>query len=126
MRQPERLIGTVSGYRHPHPGRARSLIMSGMTGITFNADRLREIGERYGVARLEVFGSVGRGEGRSDSDLDLLYELKPGSRLGFAFFELEDELTELFGRPVDLVARDAVNEHIRPQILHDARPFYAA
>lgn len=97
-----------------------------MSGITFNADRLREIGERYGVVRLEMFGSVGRGDDHGDSDLDLLYELKPGTRLGFAFFELEDELTELFGRPVDLVARDAVNQHIRPQILHDARPFYAA
>ncbi len=97
-----------------------------MDGITFDADRLREIGERYGVARLEVFGSVGRGDYHSNSDLDLLYELKPGTRLGFAFFELEDELAELFGRHVDLVARDAVNEHIRPQILHDARLFYAA
>lgn len=97
-----------------------------MGGITFDADRLREIGERYGVARLEVFGSVGRGDDRGDSDLDLLYELKPETRLGFAFFKLEDELTELFGRTVDLVARDAVNERIRSQILHDARPFYAA
>lgn len=97
-----------------------------MAGIIFDAERLREIGERYGVARLEVFGSVSRGESRSDSDIDLLYELKPESRLGFAFFELEDELAELFGRPVDLVARDAVNEHIRSQILHEARPLYAA
>ncbi|MGO2683331.1 MAG: nucleotidyltransferase family protein [Microbacterium sp.] len=70
--------------------------------------------------------SVGRGEGRSDSDLDLLYVLKPGFQLGFAFFELEDELSELFGRPVDLVARGSVNEYIRSQILHEARPIYAA
>jgi predicted nucleotidyltransferase len=97
-----------------------------MSSITVDADRLREIGERYGVARLEVFGSVGRGDEHSDSDLDLLYVLKPGTRLGFAFFQLEDELTELFGCHVDLVARDAVNEYIRPQILHDARLFYAA
>lgn len=98
----------------------------GMIGITFDADRLREIGERYGVARLEVFGSVGRGEDREGSDLDLLYELKPGARLGFALFDLEDELAELFERPVDLVARNALNEYIRTQILHEARPLYAA
>lgn len=97
-----------------------------MGGLIFDAELLRKIGERYGVARLEVFGSVSRGESDSDSDLDLLYELKPGVRLGFDFFELEDELTELFGCPVDLVARDSVNEHIRAQILHDARPLYAA
>ncbi|MDR6866895.1 putative nucleotidyltransferase [Microbacterium resistens] len=97
-----------------------------MSGITFDAERLREIGERYGIARLEVFGSVGRGDERDESDIDLLYELKPGTRLGFAFFELEDELSDLFGRAVDLVARDAINEHIRSQILHDARSLYAA
>ncbi|MFT4259837.1 nucleotidyltransferase family protein [Microbacterium sp.] len=97
-----------------------------MSGITFDAERLREIGERFGVARLEVFGSVGRRENSIDSDLDLLYELKPATRLGFAFFELEDELTESFGRPVDLVARDSVNEHLRSAIFHDARPLYAA
>jgi len=54
----------------------------GMGGLIFDAELLREIGERYGVARLEVFGSVGRGESDSDSDLDLLYELKRGARLG--------------------------------------------
>lgn len=97
-----------------------------MAGLVFDAERLREIGERYGVARLEVFGSVSRGENRGDSDLDLLYVLKPGIQLGFEFFTLEDELTELFGRPVDLVARGSVNEHILSQILHDARPIYAA
>lgn len=84
-----------------------------MAGITFGAERFREIGERYGVARLEVFGSVSRGDSRSDSDIDLPYELKSGARSGFAFFEREDELAELFGCPVDLVARDAVNAHIR-------------
>lgn len=97
-----------------------------MSGLSFDPERLREIGERYGVARLDVFGSVSRGENRPDSDLDLLYELKPGTRLGFRFFEFEDELVALFGRPVDLVARDSVNKHIRSQILHDARPIYAA
>ncbi|WP_296197570.1 nucleotidyltransferase family protein [uncultured Microbacterium sp.] len=97
-----------------------------MTGISYDPERLREIGERYGVARLDVFGSASRGDGHSESDIDLLYEFKPGTRLGFAFFALEDELTELFGRPVDLVARDSVNEYIRPQVVLDARPLYAA
>lgn len=58
--------------------------------------------------------------------MDLLYVLKPNARLGFRFFELEDELTELFGRKVDLVARAAVNEHLREHVLSDAQPLYAA
>lgn len=82
--------------------------------------------ERYGVASLEVFGSVARGEDGAGSDVDLLYVLKPGVRLGFRLFDLEDELTDLFGRPVDLVARRSVNKYLREQVLADAQPLYAA
>lgn len=82
--------------------------------------------ERYGVASLELFGSVARGDDGPDSDLDLLYVLKPGSRLGFKLFDLEDELAEVFGRPVDLVGRRSINKYIRAQVLADAQVLYAA
>jgi predicted nucleotidyltransferase len=94
--------------------------------VEVDAGRLREVCERYGVASLEVFGSVARHEDRQDSDIDLLYVLKPGSRLGFRLFDLEDELSALFGRPVDLVARKAVNKYIREQVLAEAQSLYAA
>jgi len=89
-------------------------------------ERLREVCERYGVASLDVFGSVARGDDGADSDVDLLYVLKPGVGLGFRLFDLEDELTDLFGRPVDLVARRSVNKYLREQVLADAQPLYAA
>ena len=82
--------------------------------------------ERYGVASLELFGSAARNEDRQDSDVDLLYVLKPDARLGFRLFDLEDELAALFGRPVDLIARKAVNKYLREQVLADAQPLYAA
>lgn len=97
-----------------------------MLAVDVDPERLRVVCERYGVASLEVFGSVARGEHRPDSDVDLLYVLKPGARLGFSLFDLEDELATLFGRPVDLVARKAVNKYIREQVLADAQPLYAA
>ncbi|MGV1008404.1 MAG: nucleotidyltransferase family protein [Dermatophilaceae bacterium] len=94
--------------------------------VDVDMERLREVCERYGVASLEVFGSVARGEDRLDSDVDLLYALKPDARLGFRLFDLEDELTTLFGRPVDLVARKSINKYIREQVLADAQLLYAA
>lgn len=97
-----------------------------MLAVDVDPVRLREVCERYGVASLEVFGSVARGEHQPDSDVDLLYVLKPDARLGFKLFDLEDELATLFGRPVDLVARKAVNKYIREQVLADAQPLYAA
>ena len=97
-----------------------------MLAVDVDLERLREVCERYGVASLEVFGSVARGEDRLDSDVDLLYVLRPGARLGFRLFDLEDELAALFGRPVDLVARKSINKYIREQVLADAQPLYAA
>lgn len=94
--------------------------------VDVDPDRLREVCERYGVASLEVFGSAARNEDRRDSDVDLLYVLKPDVRLGFTLFDLEDELATLFGRRVDLVSRKSVNRYIREQVLADAQPLYAA
>jgi predicted nucleotidyltransferase len=94
--------------------------------VEVDADRLGEVCERYGVESLEVFGSVARNEELPDSDIDLLYVLKPGTREGFRLFDLEDELAALFGRPVDLVARQAVNKYIREQVLAEAQSLYAA
>lgn len=97
-----------------------------MLAVDVDPKRLREVCERYGVASLEVFGSVARGEDRTDSDLDLLYVLKPDARLGFRIFELEDELAALFARPIDLVARKSINKYLREQVLAEAQPLYAA
>jgi uncharacterized protein len=94
--------------------------------VDIDTERLRDVCERYGVASLEVFGSVARGEDRLGSDVDLLYVLKPGARLGFTLFDLEDELASIFGRPVDLVARKSINKYIREQVLAEAQPLYAA
>lgn len=97
-----------------------------MLEVDVDLERLHEVCERYGVASLEIFGSVARGEGRPDSDVDLLYVLRPDARLGFRLFDLEDELSAVFGRPVDLVARKSINKYIREQVLADAQPLYAA
>ena len=69
---------------------------------------------------------MARGDEDARSDVDLLYVLKDGVRLGFACFELEDALAQLFGRPVDLVSRKAVNRHLRATSESDARLLYAA
>ena len=97
-----------------------------MLAVDVDPERLREVCERYGVASLEVFGSIARGEDQLDSDVDLLYVLKPDARLGFRIFDLEDELAALFGRPVDLVARKSINKYLREQVLAEAQPLYAA
>ncbi|MEX0650589.1 MAG: nucleotidyltransferase domain-containing protein, partial [Actinomycetota bacterium] len=67
-----------------------------------------------------------RGEERPDSDVDVLYELAPGARLGWNIEDLTDELSDLFGRPVDLVSRKALHERLREAVLAEALVLYAA
>ena len=97
-----------------------------MAGLHVDDDRLAEVCRRYGVSRLEVFGSVSRGEAGPDSDIDVLYELAPGSRLGWKIEDLADELTKLIGRRVDLISRNALHERLRDVVLAEARVLYAA
>lgn len=97
-----------------------------ITGLTVDLGRIGEICSRYGVARLEVFGSVSRGEERPESDVDILYELAPGARLGWDIENLADELSEVLDRPVDLVSRQALHERLRDAVLAEARVLYAA
>lgn len=95
-------------------------------GLTVDGQRLREVCDRYGVIRLDVFGSAGRGEDHPGSDIDLLYEIAPGTRLGWDIEQLADELAEVLGRPVDLVSRTALHDRLRKTVLAEARLLYAA
>ena len=95
-------------------------------GRVIDDARLARLCQRFGVAELDVFGSVARGDASPDSDIDLLYKLAPGSRLGFDLFDLEDALAEVFGRTVDLVSKDAVHRLMRDRVLAEAVNVYAA
>jgi uncharacterized protein len=88
--------------------------------------RLAELCQKYGIAELSVFGSVARGDARPDSDVDLLYVRVPGNDLGMSYFDLQDDLEQLFDRPVDLVPKDGLHRIIRDQVLADAQVLYAA
>ena len=74
-------------------------------GTDVDRERLAAVCRRYGIATLLVFGSAARGTSTTSSDLDLLYELTPGAQLGWQIDDLADELSEIFGRTVDLVSR---------------------
>ena len=87
---------------------------------------LAELCRKYGVAELAVFGSAARGDAAPDSDVDILYLRVPGYDLGMAYFDLRDDLERLFGRYVDLVAKDGLHRVIRDQVLSDAQVLYAA
>jgi len=83
---------------------------------------LEEVCRQRSVARLEIFGSVAKGEDDPDSsDLDFLVEFKelPFGKRADAFFGLLEDLERLFGRKVDLVTISAINN---PYFLKNIEP----
>ena len=93
-------------------------------------NRLAPFCRRHRVARLEVFGSVARGETHPGSDLDLLVTFRPEVHLGWDFFALHEEIEEILGCKVDLLTRRSVeqdhNTIRRRSILESTQEIYAA
>ena len=87
--------------------------------------------ERWGGVELALFGSALRDELGPDSDVDILISFDDTARPTLLdMVRMEDELTELFGLPADLMERDAIEasgNHIRRKaILDSAETIYAA
>ena len=81
----------------------------------------RAVWEPFGVARLSLFGSCARDEGRADSDVDLLVEFNRPIGL-LEFVRLQRQLGALVGRDVDLVTTAALKPQLRDRILREAVP----
>jgi predicted nucleotidyltransferase len=75
--------------------------------------------DAFGVARLSLFGSFARDEGRDDSDVDLLVEFNRPVGL-FEFVRLQRQLAEIVGHRVDLVTPAALKPQLRDRILGEA------
>lgn len=83
--------------------------------IKENINELREI---FFVAQIGIFGSFARGESTTASDVDILVEFDRPVDL-FHFIALQDRLTEITGRKVDLATTRALKPLIKDQILRE-------
>lgn len=75
--------------------------------------------ERFGVARLALFGSTLRDTARDDSDVDVLVDFD-GPATSARYFGVQFYLEDLFGCPVDLVTEKALRAELRPFIEDEA------
>jgi predicted nucleotidyltransferase len=77
-------------------------------GIEISEEKIADFCRRGHIMRLALFGSILREDFLPDSDLDVLVEFESGQEPGLAFFAMERELSEIFGRKVDLNTREQV------------------
>ena len=81
---------------------------------------------RHHVRRLSLFGSVLRDDFGPDSDVDVLVEFEPGFTPGLAFFAMQEELSAIFGRRVDLNTPGFLSPLFREKVIDAAEERYVA
>jgi predicted nucleotidyltransferase len=81
-------------------------------------DQILAIAETCNVENVRVFGSVARGEARSDSDIDFLVHIRPDSGLGI--LGMRWRLEELLNTKVDVLLDEGLNLRIKNIILNEA------
>jgi predicted nucleotidyltransferase len=98
--------------------------------IESHRDDIAELCRRFGVQRMDVFGSAARVTDfdPARSDVDLLVTYLPGHVPNIVgYLALQDALTDLLRRRVDLVADKAiVNPYVRAGVEHSRQLLYAA
>jgi hypothetical protein len=82
---------------------------------------------KWKVREFAIFGSALRDDFASHSDVDVLVEMSPDSELGWDVVDMEQELSSILGRRVDLVFKEGLrNPYRRTEILKTRQILYAA
>lgn len=77
--------------------------------------------QRNPIRKLSFFGSILREDFTDSSDVDLLVEFLPDSKIGyFELVRMENELTELLDRNVDLRTPKELSRHFRQEVIDEA------
>jgi predicted nucleotidyltransferase len=84
-------------------------------------EAILRVAAHYGASNVRVFGSVARGDGDRQSDVDFLVEMASGRSL-LDLGGLLSDLEELLGRRVDVVTEKGLRERIRERVLREALP----
>jgi len=96
--------------------KGRSQTMRARPRIDIPQDAIADFCRRHAICKLALFGSVLRDDFRPDSDVDVLVEFEPGHVPGLAFFAMQDELSELFKREVELHTPAFLSPYFRREV----------
>ncbi len=79
---------------------------------------------RHKIRRLALFGSVLREDFGPESDVDVVVEFEAGHVPGMDFFVLQEELTSIIGRNIDLHTPPSLSRYFRDRVLAEAEVQY--
>ncbi len=94
--------------------------------VSLPRETVRQFCKKHRIRRLSLFGSVLREDFASTSDIDVLVEFQSGHRVGLLkIAAMENELSDLLGRRVDLRTPEDLSRYFRQEVLRDAEVEYA-
>ena len=96
------------------------------SAVNVSPEVLESFCRRHHIRKPSVFGSALRSDFNPESDIDVLVEFEPGRTPGFAFFRVQEELLELFGRKADLNTPAFLSRYFRQDVLRNAQIQYEA
>jgi uncharacterized protein len=88
--------------------------------IDIPEDKIAEFCRKHRIKRLALFGSVLRDDFTDESDIDVLVEFEEGATVGWEFFGMQDELSELLGRKVELHTTGFLSPYFRDEVIAEA------
>jgi predicted nucleotidyltransferase len=92
--------------------------------IAIPYDKIAEFCKKNHIKKLSLFGSVLRDDFTENSDVDVLVEFEEGKTPGFAFFGMDEELSEILGRKVDFNTEGFLSEYIVDKVKREAMTLY--
>ena len=92
--------------------------------IEIPTDEIAVFCRRHHIRWLALFGSVLREDFAPTSDVDIVVEFEPGQVPGLAFFAMEEELSRILGRKVDLNTPQFLSRYFRDEVLREAQVLY--
>lgn len=88
------------------------------------AEIARPIALRHHVNELYLFGSMARGEGHADSDIDFIYQFDDTANPMIDEWALRDDLASTFGREIDLVKKRYITTELQDRLAEMQRVIF--
>ena len=99
--------------------------MEARTNLNIPKEKIVEFCKKNHIRKLSIFGSALREDFRFDSDVDVLVEFEPDTRVGMIrLVGIETELGEILGRKVDLNTPGFLSKYYRDKVLAEAVVHY--
>ncbi|ACK69452.1 DNA polymerase beta domain protein region [Gloeothece citriformis PCC 7424] len=92
--------------------------------INLPLEKIQRFCKYYHIRKLSLFGSVLREDFTEESDVDVLVEFEEGKTPGLSIITMEDELSEIIKRKIDLRTRGDLSHYFREKVINESLVIY--